>query len=87
VEEMARTWFQALNAWEGFRSEPQEFIAHGPHVLVRNHITARGRESGLDVDADTASLFTLEDGKVVRLGLYWDVERARRAAGLDPDAG
>ena len=85
VEEMAKTWFQALNAWEGFRSEPQEFIAHGPHVLVRNHITARGRESGLDVDADTASLFTLEDGRVVRLALYWNVERARKAAGLGPD--
>jgi ketosteroid isomerase-like protein len=88
VEEMNRTWFQALNAWDDFRSEPQEFLANGPHVVVRNHITARGKESGLDVDADTASVFTLEDGKVVRLGLYWNVERAFRAAGLPPeDAG
>ena len=54
VEEMSRTWFQALNAWEGFRSEPQEFIAHGPHVLVRNNITARGRESGGGLARDDA---------------------------------
>ena len=86
VEEMSRTWFQALNAWEDFRSEPQEFIANGPHVLVRNHIVARGRGSGLDVDADTASLFTFEGGKVVRLALYWNVERAREAAGLPVDS-
>ena len=85
VEEMSKTWFQALNAWDGFRSEPKEFIAHGPHVLVRNHITARGRESGLVVDADTASVFTLEDGRIVRLALYWNVERARRVAGLSAD--
>ena len=85
LEEMSRTWFQALNAWEGFRSEPQEFIANGPHVLVRNRIVARGKGSGLDVDADTASLFTLEEGRVVRLALYWNLESAFEAAGLPPD--
>jgi ketosteroid isomerase-like protein len=49
-------------------------------VLVLNRIEARGKESGADVGADTASLWTLENGRVVRLALYWDVEAARRAA-------
>jgi ketosteroid isomerase-like protein len=84
VEEMARTWYDALSAWDDFRAEPLEFLAAGPNVLVRNHIVARGRGSGMDVDAETASVWTLEEGKVVRLGLYWNVERAFEVAEIEP---
>jgi len=34
----------------------------------------------VEVSADTASVFTFEGGKVVRLALHWDVDAARRAA-------
>jgi ketosteroid isomerase-like protein len=47
---------------------------------VLNHIEGRGRESGAEVSADTASVFTFESGKVVRLALFWDTDRARRVA-------
>ena len=49
-------------------------------MLVINRIVGRGKESGADVSADTASLWTLRDGKVVRMALYWDVDSARREA-------
>jgi ketosteroid isomerase-like protein len=49
-------------------------------VLVLNHIEARGRESGVAVSAEVGTVFTFEDGKVVRLALHWDVDAARRAA-------
>ncbi len=32
------------------------------------------------MSADTATLWTLRDGKVVRMALYWDVDAARREA-------
>jgi ketosteroid isomerase-like protein len=83
IEEMGRAWGATLGAWEDFRSEPLEFVAGGDHVVVVNRITARGKGSGLDTSADTASVWTLEDGKVVRLGLYWDVAHAFDAAGLE----
>jgi ketosteroid isomerase-like protein len=47
---------------------------------VMNHIEARGKGSGADVSALTASLWTIEGGKVVRLALYWDTARALEVA-------
>jgi ketosteroid isomerase-like protein len=81
IEEMWKTWRSTLSAFVDFRSIPTEFAAYRANVLVLNRIEARGKESGADVGADTASLWTLENGRVVRLALYWDVEAARRAAG------
>lgn len=83
VAAMAQTWITSLAAWQDFRSIPTEFVDCGRRVLVLNHIEARGRESGVDVSADTASVFTFEGGKVVRLALHWDVDAARRAAEAD----
>ena len=80
VAAMAETWMTSLGAWENFRSIPTEFVDYGRNVLVLNHIEGRGKESGAEVSADTATVFTFEDGKVVRMALQWDVDAARRAA-------
>jgi ketosteroid isomerase-like protein len=80
VAAMAETWMTSLGAWHDFRSTPTEFVDCGRNVLVLNRIEGRGRESGAPVTADTASIFTFEGGKVVRLALHWDVDAARRAA-------
>ena len=83
VAAMAQTWRTSLGAWDDFRSFPTEYIDCGDRVLVLNHIEARGRESGVDVSAETASVFTFVAGKVKRLALHWDVDAARRAAEAD----
>jgi len=80
VEAMWQTWSTSLRAWKHFRSVPTEYLDFGRNVLVLNRIEARGRESGAEVSADTASVFTLEAGKIVRLALFWDTESARREA-------
>lgn len=85
VAAMAGTWRTSLRAWENFRSFPTDFVDYGDKVLVLNHIEARGRESGVDVSAETSSVFTFKDGKVVRLALLWDVDAARREAQSDDD--
>jgi ketosteroid isomerase-like protein len=77
---MREAWLTTLGAWEDFRARPDEVIDHGDHILVLNSISGRGRGSGADVSALTATVWTVESGKVVRLALYWDVERAREAA-------
>ena len=64
-------------------AEPDDFIEAGDDVVVvLNHVHARGRGSGLDVRADTATVWTLDAGKVVGLALYWDATKALEAAGL-----
>jgi ketosteroid isomerase-like protein len=84
IESMWDTWRSTLSAWTDFRAIPSEFGDYGDRVLVMNRIEARGKESGADVGADTACLWTLDNGRVVRLALYWDVEAARRAAASGP---
>jgi ketosteroid isomerase-like protein len=80
VEEMRRTWQASLNAWDDFRAKPDEFADYGDNVLVLNSIRARGKGSGAEVSAQTATVWTLVAGKVVRLALYWDKVLAREAA-------
>ena len=40
-----------------------------------NHIEGSGK-SGAVVSADTATVWTVEDGLVTRMALYWDVDGA-----------
>jgi len=80
LEQMRRIWSTTLSAWYDFRAVPTEYIDCGRSVLVLNRIQARGRGSGAEVGAETATLWTVDAGRVVRLALYWDTELARRDA-------
>jgi ketosteroid isomerase-like protein len=77
---MWQTWRSTLSAFGDFRSVPTEFVDLGRNILVLNRIEGRGKESGAEVSADTASVLTIDGGKVVRLRLFWDTANARRAA-------
>lgn len=87
VEGMRDVWLGALGSWEDFRAEPDRFIETDCHVVVLNHVHAWGKGSGAEVEADTATVWTIEAGKVVRLALYWDTDRALEVAGLRPAQG
>jgi len=80
VDAMRETWLATLAAWEDFRAKLDEVIDYGDKILVLNNISGRGRGSGADVSALTATVWTVEDGRIVRLALYWDTARARAAA-------
>jgi ketosteroid isomerase-like protein len=86
VEEMAEVWAAMLRAWENLRAEPSEFreLDDG-RVLVFLRNTGRGRVSGIDIreiSAKSANVFTIRDGKVTSLILYWDRDRALADLGL-----
>ena len=80
IPQMWETWRSTLSAWTDFRSTASEFFDFGDRVLVTNRIDGLGKESGAAVSADVATVFTLENGRVVRMALYWDVDSARREA-------
>jgi hypothetical protein len=44
--------------------------------------TGRGKESGASVDTEGAHLWTLREGKVIRLEVFSGREKALKAAGL-----
>jgi ketosteroid isomerase-like protein len=78
-----RSWRSALSAWEDFRAAPIKFIDAGEDsIVVLTRIEGRGKGSGVAVEADTATLWMFDAGKVVGLALYWDTVKALEAAGL-----
>jgi ketosteroid isomerase-like protein len=80
---MWRSWRSALSVWEDFRAEPTEFIDAGEDsVVMLTHVEGRGKGSGLAMQAETATVWTFDAGKVVGIALYWDTAKALEAAGL-----
>jgi ketosteroid isomerase-like protein len=75
-----------IEAWEeGFASESmeaQEIIDAGNRVIVVVHHRGRGRASGIEVDQHFAMVWTLRDGRAVRMALYPTRGQALEAAGL-----
>jgi ketosteroid isomerase-like protein len=73
-------------AWEeGFESdhvEALEFIERGDRVVVTVRHRGRGKLSHADVVQHFAMVWTLRDGRAVRVDIYPDREEALEAVGL-----
>ena len=88
VEGMADRWRKALSAWNDLRVEAEEYRElDDEHVLVLTRMRGRGKSSGVEIAERRGSLFHVQDGKVTRLVLYWDRDRAFADLGLAPEAG
>jgi ketosteroid isomerase-like protein len=84
---MAHGWRDFLRAWEHeFRCVVEEYRElDDERVLVLQHFGGRGKASGVEVTLMTrkgATLFHLRDGKVARLVVCFDRERAFADLGL-----
>ena len=82
---MAQGYRDFLSAWEEFRVEAEEFRElGGERVLVLSHFGGRGKTSGVELGTRMrgAELFHVRDGKVTRLVIYWDRDRALADLGL-----
>ena len=80
IAAMAATWSEALSAFEELHCEADEYRAlDDERVLVLMHFSGRGKTSGVevgDIQMKGANVFHVRGGKVTRLVLYWDRERA-----------
>jgi ketosteroid isomerase-like protein len=77
---------EQLSAWEEFRPDVEEFRElDEANVLVLTHRRGRGKTSGLDLGqmgVKGAHVFHVRNGKVTRLVIYFDRERALADLGL-----
>lgn len=84
-------WGDFLRAWEGFRQAADEYRElDDERVLALLHWGGRGKASGVElaqIPTKAASLFELNAGKVTRIVLYFDSERALAELGLASEAG
>lgn len=84
---MIEAWREFLSAWHHFQSRVEEYRElDDERVLALVHFTGRGKASGLEASLWTttkggANLFHVRDGKVTRLVIYF--ERDKALADLD----
>jgi ketosteroid isomerase-like protein len=68
--------------WATMRLEPQEFVDAGDSVVVSVRLVGVGKESGVETTANSAHLWTLRGGKIVRQTTFQTMSEALEAAGL-----
>jgi ketosteroid isomerase-like protein len=76
-----RDW---LEAWDDMHVEWELHPVDDERVLAVTLQRSRGRGSGVPVELRFAQLWTVRDGRRVRMVLFTDVEKGFAAAGLSP---
>jgi ketosteroid isomerase-like protein len=86
LDGMATAWREWLSAWQEFQVEADEYRElDEERVLVLCRFAGRGKTSGLEIGqvwTKGASVFQIRDGKVTKLVLYTDYQRALADLGL-----
>ncbi len=82
AEGVAR-WMQDWGqAWGDFSAVPEEFLAAGDQVVAVVRLRATGKGSGVVVERQDGLVWTMRDGKAIRLDYYNNRADALKAAGL-----
>jgi ketosteroid isomerase-like protein len=89
VAAMLEAWRDYLGAWDVYYSEIVELRElDDERVLVFDDLRGRAKTSGMDlgeVSPKGADLWHVRDGKVVKIVLYFERERALADLGLAPE--
>jgi ketosteroid isomerase-like protein len=75
---------QYLDSWDAFEQQIEEVHGQEDCVLLFIRLTASGRGSGIDVESRYAHMWSMREGRGVRVDAYYDRESALaalRAAG------
>ena len=68
--------------WDDYELVPEDFADMGDCVLATVRLRGRGRGSGVEVDARFYDLYTLSDGKIIRMDQFAEESEALEAVGL-----
>jgi ketosteroid isomerase-like protein len=69
--------------WDDFRVEIERVLADpGDYVVVLTHQRGRGKQSGVEVEAEFVFVFAVRDGKIAEWRIFLDEGEALAAAGL-----
>jgi ketosteroid isomerase-like protein len=90
AEELAARGHDAVRAsterwkseWDDYELIPEGFADVGDRVVATVRFRARGRVSGIEVDGRLYDVFTLRDGKIVRMDQFTEQSEALESVGL-----
>jgi ketosteroid isomerase-like protein len=81
LQTFLRDWYEV---WEDYEDDLEEVVDTGEHVVSVATGRGRGRASGVEVGTQGAGVWTIREGKVIRVVWFRTREEALEAAGL-PD--
>ena len=79
AREFLRDW---TDAWKDWRLEVEELHDAGERVVAVVRQSGASKTTGLPVDMHFAQVWTLRDGRQVRMEMYAEPDEALRAVGL-----
>jgi ketosteroid isomerase-like protein len=79
---MRRYWESFQDAMDEIRIQPERLCDAGEAVVVAMHLTAKGRRTAIAVEQRTAGVWTICDGKVIRVRAYVSLSEALETVGL-----
>jgi uncharacterized protein len=71
----------AFGVWHRMRTEDEEYLDAGEHVVVSFRAVASSRGSNVEIAMPLVEVFTLRDGKIIHRRVYRDRAAALKAAG------
>ena len=81
-EAVRRDWEQMFDLFDDFTIDIEDVFDAGEELVVFLRLSGRGRESGAEVDARMAHVWTVRETRAIRLRQYLDRTAALEAAGL-----
>jgi ketosteroid isomerase-like protein len=70
--------------WDDYRAEIKRIVADpGDYVVVATHQSGRGKQSGVEVEAEFVFTFAVRDGKIAEWRIFIDEEQALAAAATE----
>jgi ketosteroid isomerase-like protein len=81
----AKVFQDFLSTWENPRAVAEQYRElDTEHVLVLERYSGRGKTSGAEFQRATgAGLYRIRDGRITRVVIYWDRDRALAGLGLE----
>ena len=79
---MRRYWESFQDAMDEIRIEPERICDAGQVVVVAMRVTAKGRRTAIAVEQRTAGVWTVRNGKVMRIRAYASLSEAFQAVEL-----
>jgi ketosteroid isomerase-like protein len=78
-----RRYFRSFqDVMEEIRFDPERLWEAGDSVVVALRLTAKGRQTAIAVEQRTGAVWTLREGKVIRVRAYASASEALQAAGI-----